>query len=122
MTEVLKTAKLGLLMPALLNPVTLAAVGVGVGLMWLLRDEDEETIEEAPTKRLPRPSQAVAQPLLTVEVLQRDAEPMESEAAHLETAEVNQKEIIRSAMSGLGKRSATARAQKKAQTEVGETD
>jgi hypothetical protein len=122
MTEVLNTAKLGLLMPVLLNPVTLAAVGVGVGLVWLLRDEDEETIEEAPTKRLPRPSQAVAQPLLTVEALQLDAEPMESEVAHLETAEANQTAIIRSAMSEFGKRSAAARAKKKAQSKAGETD
>jgi hypothetical protein len=53
MTEVLNTAKLGLFIPALLNPVTRAAVGIGLGLLWLLRDEEqEEAVEDLPVKLL----------------------------------------------------------------------
>lgn len=109
------TAKLGLLLPAVLNPAT-AAVGIGLGLFWLFRedeDEDEASVELAKIKRLPPPKQTAVKRLATVE---RDVgEAKASEAMPAPVPDADQKEIIRSAMSELGKRSAAARAKRKAE-------
>jgi hypothetical protein len=62
MTDVVNTAKLGLFIPALLNPVTLAAVGIRLGLMWLLRDDEEATVEDVPIKPIKLEVKTAAQP------------------------------------------------------------
>jgi hypothetical protein len=116
MTSQLHNAKLGLMLPAILNPATAAVVGIGLGLLWLLRDDEQEaTVDEVPIK-LPRSAvTAVEQPVLAVD--QRPSEPA-PEAYDAEIApipEVDQKEAIRATMSELGKRSAMARAKKKAE-------
>ena len=46
----LNNGKLALLLPVVLNPATAAAVGVGllgVGLLWLLRDDEEGVTVDA---------------------------------------------------------------------------
>ena len=51
MTAPLHNAKLGLMLPAILNPATAAVVGIGLGLLWLLRDDEQETtVDAAPIK------------------------------------------------------------------------
>ncbi|MFT5629685.1 MAG: hypothetical protein ACI9HB_000847 [Gammaproteobacteria bacterium] len=132
MTAPLNTAKLGFLLPVVLNPATAAAVGIGLGLLWLLRDDEEEaTVEAVPLKPPMSAVGAVVEPLPAVE--QNEVQPVyepSNDAIEMEKAEVApetlktlpatiskpvQSEIIRKAMSELGKRSAAARAQKKAQ-------
>ena len=109
------TAKLGLLLPAVLNPVT-AVVGVGLGLLWLLRDdEDEATDDTVQIKRLPPPVKNGVKPLPTVELNDKAGEPVGNGDAPASNPDADQKQIIRSAMSELGKRSAAARAKKKAE-------
>lgn len=109
------TAKLGLLLPAVLNPVT-AVVGVGLGLVWLFRDDvDEATVEAVQIKRLPPPVRTALKPLPTVEPLAEEVVSVANEAVPALISETEQKEIIRRAMSELGKRSAAARAKKKAE-------
>jgi hypothetical protein len=52
MTSQLHNAKLGLMLPAILNPATAAVVGIGLGLLWLLRDDEREAaVDDVPTKR-----------------------------------------------------------------------
>lgn len=109
------TAKLGILLPTVLNPAT-AAFGIGLGLLWLLRDdEDEATVEPVKIKRLPPPAQTAAKPLPTVEALVEQVVPVTDQAVPAPIPDTDQKEMIRSAMSELGKRSAAARAKKKAE-------
>jgi hypothetical protein len=116
MTSQLHNAKLGLMLPAILNPATAAVVGIGLGLLWLLGDDEQEgTVADVPIKL---PSSAVAvQPVRAV-----DPRPCEStleayDAEIVPIPEADQKEAIRSTMSELGKRSAIARAKKKAKRE-----
>jgi len=60
------TAKLGMLLPTVLNPAT-AVVGIGLGLIWLLRhDQDEATVEDVPIKPIKSEAKTAAQPLVTV--------------------------------------------------------
>ncbi|AGI73761.1 hypothetical protein OA238_c38140 [Octadecabacter arcticus 238] len=115
MTSQLQNAKLGLMLPAILNPATAAAVGIGLGLLWLLRDDEQEVIVDDLPIKLPNSAvTAVMQPVRAVD--QRLCEPtLEAyDAEIVPIPEANQKEAIRSAMSELGKRSAMARAKKKA--------
>jgi hypothetical protein len=134
------TARLGMLLPTVLNPAT-AVVGIGLGLIWLLRDDqDDATNEPVKIKRLPPPAQIAAKPLPTVgnlpakptattdahqlptvETLPGKIVPEAREAVPAGTLEAAQEEMIRSAMSELGKRSAAARAKKKAEREREET-
>jgi len=113
------TAKLGLLLPAVLNPATAAVIGIAasaVGLYRMLPDEvDEATVEPAQIKRLPPPVPIAAEPLSTVELDEDASEVVANEVAPAPTTSEDQKEMIRSAMSELGKRSAAARAKKKAE-------
>lgn len=89
---------IGLLVPALLNPAIGAAIGigfVGFGLYKLLTDEDlEERDDNAPQEPTDE----------TVTPSDGDVET---------DLELRKEEMIRQAMSELGKRSATARAKKK---------
>jgi hypothetical protein len=112
MTSQLHNAKLGLILPAILNPATAAVVGIGLGLLWLLRDDEQEaTVDDMPIKLPSSAVTAVEQPVLAVD--QRPSEP----APEAYDPEVDQKEAIRATMSELGKRSAMARAKKKAERE-----
>jgi hypothetical protein len=57
MTTPLHTAKLALLLPAVLNPATVAIVGIGlitVGLLRLFGDDDEEESVDAMTLGAPK--------------------------------------------------------------------
>lgn len=102
-----EAAKLGLALPALLNPATAAVVGLGLGLLWLLRDdEDEATVEPVTIKRRSQPVPAAVKPLPTVELDADESQGVANQAAPAPISEAEQKEIIRNAMSELGKRSA----------------
>lgn len=117
MTTPLNTAKFGLLLPAVLNPATAAAVGIGLGLLWLLRDDDanEATVDAVPIKETKLAVRTVVAPLPAVEMQTDEVGPEVVETAPAPISEVDQNEMIRSAMSELGKRSAAARAKKKAE-------
>ncbi|AGI68143.1 hypothetical protein OAN307_c25460 [Octadecabacter antarcticus 307] len=119
MTTPLNTAKLGFLLPAILNPATAAVVGIGIGLLWLLSDDDdkEATVDNMPIKRIKPAVRTAAQPLPTLQKLPTDIELVVADTAPAEIPELDQKEVIRSAMSELGKLSAAARAKKKAERE-----
>jgi hypothetical protein len=118
MTSQLHNAKLGLMLPAILNPATAAVVGIGLGLLWLLRDDEPDaTDDDVPTKLPSSTVTTVVEPVRAVDP--RPPEPT-LEAHDTEIVpipEADQKEAIRSAMSELGKRSAMARAKKKAKRE-----
>ena len=121
MTAPLNNAKLALLVPAVLNPATAAAVGVGllgVGLLWLLRDDKEDaTVDAVPLNGPETTLLTVVETLPAVETLP-DVEGPETDGVVPATiSEADQKEMIRNAMSALGKRSAAARAKKKAERE-----
>jgi hypothetical protein len=116
------TVKFGAILPALLNPAT-AVVGVGLGLLWLLSaDDDEETAAQADVPSVgaafPDGSEVagtnVTEPLLAVESQPDTVAPEAHETAPVEISDAEQKEMIRKTMSELGKRSAAARAKKKA--------
>lgn len=121
MTAHMNNAKLGLLLPAIVNPAVAAALGIGivaVGLYRLLPDDDEEATVDAVLRNDPEMAIPVAkQPVPTVEVdeVQRvdgtSNEPLQTVPAATDKAD--ESEIIRKAMSELGKRSAAARAKKK---------
>jgi hypothetical protein len=136
MTAPINHAKLGFILPAVLNPATAAVVGIGLialGLYRLLDDDEEEaTVDAAPINgpeqavltvetRLPavelsgiqpvyEPSNDAQQPAGTV------PETLETPPAAI--SEADQSEMIRKAMSELGKRSAAARAKKKAERDA----
>ena len=123
MTAHMNNAKLGLLLPAILNPAVAAALGIGivaVGLYRLLPDDDEDAIVEGLPSGGLEVAIPVAEPCVpTVEVgeVQQVAvpsiEPLQT--APVATDEADQSEMIRKAMSELGKRSAAARERKKAE-------
>ena len=74
MTSQLHNAKLGLILPAILNPATAAVVGIGLGLLWLLRDDEQDaTVDDVPIKLPSSAVTTVVQPVLTVD--QRPSEP-----------------------------------------------
>lgn len=111
------SAKFGLLLPVVLNPAT-AVIGIAalaIGVYRLLPDDDEEETvvtpeEESGTEHV---ALAIKRPLPTVELDDGVDVPIVDQAAFAPLPEVDQEEIIRSAMSELGKRSAAARAKKK---------
>ena len=132
-----KTAGLGLLLPAVLNPGTAALIGIGVigfGIYRLLGDDEErdqtEALGEAQSKALPEPSLSVAS---TVEGQNSDGSdaarpvtldqsramaPQHADSAPQDVDLLAEKQkLIREAMSELGKRSAAARARKKAEAD-----
>jgi hypothetical protein len=116
MTSQLHNAKLGLMLPAIINPATAAVVGIGLGLLWLLRDDEQDATDDAVPIKLPSSAVTpVVQPVRAVDP--RPCEPtLEAyDAEIVPIPEANQKAAIRSAMSELGKRSAMARAKKKAE-------
>lgn len=121
MTAHMNNAKLGLLLPAILNPAVAAALGIGivvVGLYRLLPDDDEDAnVEDVPSDG-PKVAIPVIKPTApTVEVneaQQVDVPSIEPLQADDVAIEPGQSEMIRKAMSELGKRSAAARAKKKA--------
>ena len=138
MSTPLNHTKLGLLLPAILNPATATAVAVtfvAVGLFRLLSDEEDEEYEEIETvEQMPitPPVRTVTKPLQTdgqnglgsSKAQENDArreadaviEPRETEPALISVADKS--EMIRNAMSELGKRSAAARAKKKLERSV----
>jgi hypothetical protein len=121
-----KTTGLAFMLPAALNPAVAAAIGiglVGIGIYRLLGDDDEKREPE----ELPKPSPSVAStvvdlisdntqstPTVCLERNQQDGPQL----ADLHQRDVDRddvkKKIICEAMSELGKRSAAARARKKA--------
>ena len=118
MTSQLHNAKLGLMLPAILNPATAAVVGIGLGLLWLLRDDEQEaTVDDVPIK-LPNSAVTAAVPPFRAVDQRLSEATLEAYNAEIVTIpEVDQKEAIRRTMSELGKRSAMARAKKKAERE-----
>ena len=117
MTAPLHNAKLGLMLPAIFNPATAAVVGIGLGLLWLLRDDEQEATVDAVLIKRAKPTTRDAQQSSAVETMLGEIVPEASEAVPGGTSEAAQKEMIRTAMSELGKRSAAARAIKKAERE-----
>lgn len=128
MTAPLNTAKLGLLLPAVLNPATVAVVGIGliaVGLFRLLGDDEEEATVVAVPLNAPKPAGAARLPAVEPSEVQPVYEPSNDAMETVETApeilktppaaisKPDQSEMIRKVMSELGKRSAAARAKKK---------
>ena len=112
------TVKIGAILPVLLNPAT-AVIGIGLGVLWLLSDDDnEETaaqVDVATTGAILPDGKDVAatnvtEPLPTVE---RQPDTVARETSET-IPDAVQKEMIRKTMSELGKRSAAARAKKKA--------
>ena len=132
MTAPLNTAKLGFLLPGVLNPAAAAAAGIGLGLLWLLCDDDDQgkgTVEAVPVD-IPTPTvPTVAEQLAAVAqsegqtVREPSNEAMETVKTAPEILDTppaaiskpDQREMIRKTMSELGKRSAAARAKKKAE-------
>ena len=115
------TAKLGAILPALLNPAT-AVIGVGIGLLWLLSEDEETadqpdaaTVGDALTVGTEVGATAVAEPLLAVGSQPHTDVSDPRDTAPVAISDVEQKELIRKTMSELGKRSAAARAKRKAQ-------
>ena len=93
------TAKLGMLLPTVLNPAT-AVVGIGLGLIWLLRhDQDEATVEDVPIKPIKSEAKTAAQPLVTVGNLPAEVERVVANAAADAVSLSDQTDSIRSAMS-----------------------
>lgn len=123
MTAHMNNAKLGLILPAILNPAVAAALGIGivaVGLYRLLPDDAEDaTVEEVrsndPEMAIPIARQSV--PTVDMNEVQRVVAPSNEplQTVPVATDEADQSEMIRKAMSELGKRSAAARARKKAE-------
>ena len=104
------------MLPAIINPATAAVVGIGLGFLWLFRDDEQDATDDAVPIKLPSSAVTpVVQPVRAVDP--RPCEPtLEAyDAEIVPIPEANQKEAIRSAMSELGKRSAMARAKKKAE-------
>ena len=95
MTAPLHNAKLGLMLPAILNPATAAVVGIGLGLLWLLRDDEQETtVDAAPIKRAKPTARTDAQRVPAVETLPDKIVPEVREAVPAGTLEAAQKEMI----------------------------
>lgn len=118
MTAPLNNAKLGFLMPVVLNPATAAVVGIGLGLLWLLRyDEKDAPADAVPIDLLTPAVLTVAEPLPAVKNLPMKVEIVATGAAHTAISKPDQKEMILNAVSELGRRSAAARAKKKAERE-----
>ena len=125
MTTHMNNAKLGLLLPAILNPAVAAALGIGVlavGLYRLLPDDDDDaTVEDVPSDGTKTAISVAKLVLPTVEVNEVQRVDVPS-SEPLQTAEVaresKQSEMIRKAMSELGKRSAVARAKKKHERDI----
>lgn len=112
------TAKLGVLLPAVLNPATAALVGVAaiaVGIYRLLPDDEEPTVDTERGGGPERVALTAEQPLPAVELDDSAEVSVSDEAEPAPIPEADHKVIIRSAMSELGKRSAAARAKKKAE-------
>lgn len=122
-----KTAGLGLLLPAALNPALAAALGVGIigfGIYRLLGDDEECQNSGG----LPELSPTVASTfddrdsfgsdgaptVLIAQSPQDDPQVADPEPLGVDQDDAKQK-MIREAMSELGKRSAAARARKKLQ-------
>ena len=96
-----------------------AVIGIGLGLVWLLRDDEQETTVDAATIKRAKPTARIdVQRVPAVEVLPDKIVPEAREAVPAGTLEAAQKEMIRTAMSELGKCSAAARAIKKAEREM----
>ena len=122
--------KLGLLLPTVLNPATAAVIGIAaiaVGLYRMLPGDDEEPTVDAVSIKGPETVVSTVEARLpSVELIEvkplsqpyNDAEqtaPIALETAQAQTTDLDQSEMIRKAMSELGKRSAAARAKKKAE-------
>jgi len=130
MTTPVSHAKLGLILPAVLNPATAAVLGIGliaVGLYRMLPDDDEDANASTVPSNGPQPAVLTVKAQLP-EIDQSDVVPLrqpsndaqttaetDPKTAPASTSEADQRETIRMAMSELGKRSAAARAKKKAQ-------
>jgi hypothetical protein len=113
MTSQLHNAKLGLMLPAILNPATTAVVGIGLGLLWLLRDDEQDATDDDEPIKLPSSAvTAVVKPVRAVDPRPCELTLEGDDAEIVPMSKANQKEAIRSAMSELGKPSAMARAKK----------
>ena len=121
----IERASIGAALPLLLNPATLGLVAlgaVGFGLYHLLREDQEEGGLEGPSDSpVMAPLDPVSTLAPTVEEAMAEADPLPCEADDaVEDHDVEsegdaaRQAVIREAMSELGKRSAAARARKKA--------
>lgn len=119
----MNNAKLGLFLPAILNPAVAAALGIGVlavGLYRLLPDDNEDhNVEDVPSDGTKTAISVAKLALPTLEVNEAQQVDVQSneplQTVPVATDEADQSEMIRKAMSELGKRSAAARAMKKAE-------
>lgn len=117
------TSNMKLLLPAVLSPATAAIVGLGIGLLWLLRDTEmeEERFKSAavlPTKTIGADKAAASHPFPAGESGGSVDSQTEDQAIPSANSDLDHQETIRKAMSELGKRSAVARAKKKAEKEM----
>lgn len=128
-----KTTGLGLLLPAALNPAVAAAIGIGIvgfGIYRLLGDDDEKLEAVVLPEPLPSVASTVAGVISDTSKLERTVCLEQSKQDGAQRADLDQqdvggddvkKKMIREAMSELGKRSAAARARKKAETKARDT-
>ncbi|WP_368344814.1 hypothetical protein [Pelagovum sp. HNIBRBA483] len=123
---------LGLFLPALFNPTVAAAVGlgvIGVGLYRLLADDEDEVAGDRPTASSEETDgcseerrEILAASVVETHVAREEAEQVgredASEVSYSKDALDQSKELIRQAMSELGKRSAAARARKRVEVQA----
>lgn len=130
------------MLPVVLNPVVASAIAiglVGLGIYRLLDDDDDDCASElsdAPPTGKPIENSATAEliagdaisdSLASVPSVSLDKSPADVQAnaaieQHDAGREAEKQKIIRAAMSELGKRSAAARARKKAEASVRKMD
>ncbi|NRB19009.1 MAG: hypothetical protein HRU33_15950 [Rhodobacteraceae bacterium] len=135
----IQKAGIGAALPLLLNPATLGFVALGAvgwGIYNLLRDDEDDgcdvpsnTVQKLPAKTrvakagATQPSQVSAQAAVQLEAPVKVSDEAEARLKSDETADDAERSlIIRQAMSELGKRSAAARAKRKAAASEGAVD
>ncbi|WP_424177149.1 hypothetical protein [Yoonia sp. TsM2_T14_4] len=123
-------AKLGMLLPAILNPATAAIVGIAamaVGLYRMLPDDEKDATVGAVSSngsKQPIPTVEARLPAVELDDVQRGCQlsgdglgtvPVVHATVSTKPSDDDESAMIRKAMSELGKRSAVARAKKKAE-------
>ncbi|NSX56333.1 hypothetical protein [Parasulfitobacter algicola] len=130
----IKASGLGLLLPVIANPTVAATIGIGVislGIYSLLKDDDDSEVDQKPKTKLDKLSKPLENETATVDAISSselstvsnailERQNYDPEHTSETRSEDERRELIRQAMSELGKRSAAARAKKI--SEQGETD
>ena len=115
-------------LPFLLNPATLGIAVIGVagwGLYNLLQDDEEKDAlaskqdNKPPIKRSPQPEVAPqVEMAASIDTAPLGELSQDATSKNLADPEAERRELVRQAMSELGKRSAAARAKKKTEAAV----